>query len=270
MRKALGVDLGMSWESTGTALLAFEETHSRQWRSCSTKVIDWPAEPLSPKRLSLALDEFVRHEGIHAVSIDGPQGWRDPNAEKRLGVGRCCEYEARTPGKTGVFGRCYPTSWLNWIRFSIEVFDELRKLNGVVPCNAVPSNPPKASMSGGYYLLECFPTSTWRTLGLTPLPGHRKAPPTTVLQFAERLRTLLTLPHSALTDHHDHLQAVVAALTGIALLGGPVVPVKRGVPAFRSIGLQGAPFHTLEGIIWDAGLRGDPPPQEKGLNSTSQ
>ena len=40
----------------------------------------------------------------------------------RKGVGRACEYATRTPGKTGTRGIAYPSTFLRWIRFSIEVF----------------------------------------------------------------------------------------------------------------------------------------------------
>ena len=38
----------------------------------------------------------------------------------------------------------------------------------------------------GYWMIECFPTSTWRTSGLKELPGHRRAPRNVVEQFARR------------------------------------------------------------------------------------
>ena len=39
--------------------------------------------------------------------------------------------------------------------------------------------------SGHYYVLECFPTVTWRSAGLAPLPAKSKRPNT--LTFASEL-----------------------------------------------------------------------------------
>ncbi|MFO0265041.1 MAG: hypothetical protein ACK53V_25750, partial [Planctomycetota bacterium] len=54
------------------------------------------------------IERTVREQQISAVSLDGPQGWREPNAAARRGGGRVCEYLARCQGKTGEFGRTYP------------------------------------------------------------------------------------------------------------------------------------------------------------------
>ena len=48
------------------------------------------------------------------------------------------------------------------------------------PSGDVPVHQP------GYWLLECFPTSSWRTSGLSALPGHRRAPADVVEEFARR------------------------------------------------------------------------------------
>ena len=83
----------------------------------------------------------------------------------------------------------------------------------------------------GYWLLECLPTSTWRTSGLKPLPGKRNTPPEDVEAFAWWLAAAYQLPAGALTRNHDDLQALVATLPGVALLGGPAKACPRGEAA---------------------------------------
>ena len=157
----------------------------------------WPAEDLTPSAVARAIDQFARTHDIAAVSVDGPQGWRDAAASsKRKGVGRACEYATRTPGKTGTRGVAYPSTFLRWIRFSIEVFAELLKHPDVALISDPSSDVPLRGK--GYWLLECFPTSTWRTSGLDPLPGHRRAPSDVVEKFAKRLVNAYSLPSSAI------------------------------------------------------------------------
>lgn len=251
-RTVLGVDLGMSWASNGSALLSFAPGAAHAWRACSLNVLAPQSQPPTAASLASAIDTLARERGVHAASLDGPQGWRDPNAGARAGVGRCCEYAAGTPGKTGPYGVSYPKTWINWIRLSIGVFDRLRERPHVHVCNDGDDCPLELLPPGHYYLLECFPTSTWRSLGLQALPGHRRAGPTVVRQFAERLRDLLNLPATVATDQHDHLQAVVAALPAAAVLGGPVVPIARGIPAIEVTAAGVTPQHVAEGLIWDA------------------
>ena len=177
-------------------------------------------DPYAYRRRTLAVDGFARmHEAV-AVSMDGPHAWRDPDAPvSRLGVGRACEYATRTPGKTGTRGVAYPSTFLRWIQFSVDVFAELLSLPGVELAND--HRGELHQRTTGYWLLECFPTSTWRTSGLKALPGHRRAPPDVVEGFATRLVDAYSLPASAVTRDHDDLQAVVSTLPAVGLLGGP-------------------------------------------------
>ena len=138
----------------------------------------------------------------------------------------------------------YPSTFLRWIRFSIDVFAELLDRPGVALLNEPSGDVPVHQT--GYWLLECFPTSTWRTSGLNALPGHRRAPADVVEEFARRLVEVYSLPAGAITRNHDHLQAVVAALPAVGLLGGPAHAHARGEPARSMDGI------LVEGLIWDA------------------
>lgn len=193
-----------------------------------------------------AIDAFALANGVAALSIDGPQGWRDAGAPVEQGVGRACERRARTLGKTGVAGTTFPANQIGWIGFSIELFDELLRRPHVRLANDREATLFEPS-AGGYWLLECFPTVTWRTSGLRPLPAKGKRPDASAFAraLAERWR-LAPLPSGI---GHDDLQAVVAALPAAALLGAGV-PVAHGVPS-RLVG-DGQRRQRVEGIIWDA------------------
>ena len=249
----LGIDLAcQSWADNGSALLTFGGVPSA-WRVCEVGIVRWPDAPLSPATMARAIDEFAIAHGVQAVSIDGPQGWRSPLAGSRAGVGRLCEYEARTPGKTGEFETTYPGNYAGWVRFSIAVFEELLSLGRATLANEPEAAlPMSVSDAGRYVLLECFPTSTWRCSGLVPLPGHRNAPPDVVEDHAAKLRDRYGLPATAITRHHDNLQAVVAALPAAALVGGPCEAISRGQPGVPQAALGDTPEHWVEGIIWDA------------------
>ena len=253
--RVLGVDLGLSWGSTGTALLEFASNPEPRWLSCTTDVVRWPKLTISASAIADAIHQHALAHRIAAVSIDGPQGWRDPDRQDDGSIHcRLCEQRTRTPGKTGPFGIVLPATWTRWVTFSIEVFDALLKRPGVHLVGDATVARLNAPAAGEYYLTECFPTSTWRTTGLDPLPGHRKAPPLIVEQYARELQKRFLLPGGAVTDHHDHLQAVVSALPAVGLLGGPCEPIARGLPSrmYRRADAGGPPPHRVEGLIWDA------------------
>lgn len=230
-RCVLGVDLACrSWNDIGSALIRFDDRH---FVEAVPAAITWPREDVTPAAVARTVDAFARQHDVVAVSMDGPQGWRAPGAPAhRPGVGRASEYATRTPGKTGLRGVAYPSTFLRWIQFSIDVFDALLRHCDVALVND--GSEDVHPRSAGYWLTECFPTSTWRTSGLDPLPGHRRAPPDVVERFARRLAGTFVLPASAVTRDHDDLQAVVAALPAVGLLGGPAKAYARGEPA-RSV-----------------------------------
>lgn len=246
-RRVLGIDLACrSWRDIGSALVAFK---NKCFSDAVPRVMEWPSEDLTPAAVARCIDVFARDRDVAVVSIDGPQAWRDPTRSANCpGVGRACEYETRAPGKTGTYGVAYPLTFLRWIRFSISVFAELLSRPDVVLVNDDAGDI--APRPAGYWLIECFPTSTWRTSGLVALPGHRRAPAEVVERFARDLVAAYGLPPSAVTADHDDLQAVVSALPAVGLLGGPARAYARGEPA-RSV--DSVP---VEGIIWDAAPAG--------------
>lgn len=242
MRRVLGIDVASSsWSANGSALVEYGEPG---FERVDPGAIAWPSGALTPAALADAIDKFAREHAVDAVALDGPQGWRSPDTPVGApGVGRRSEYECRTQGKTGVYPVTYPQSQRPWIEFSIELFDSLLARAGVVLADPETTVIPE----GGYAVLECFPTSTWRTSGLTPLPGKGKRPP--LPPYSQALASAYGLP--AFTPRsHDELQAVVAALAAVAVLGGPALPIRRGVAATTTAHASGT--RRLEGFIWDA------------------
>jgi hypothetical protein len=72
-----------------------------------------------------------------------------------------------------------------------------------------------------------------------------------VLRQARALWERYGLPDWIGLDHHDHLQAVVAALSAAALLGGPCLAIPRGEAA-HVLAASAVPAYVVEGLIWDA------------------
>lgn len=243
---SLGVDLASrSWRDMGFGLLAWS---SNRWTRAEPGCLRG-AGTLSPETVASCIDQFARERGVAIVSIDGPQGWREPDAAPRQGVGRLCEYQARTQGKTGEYGKAYPGTQRGWIEFSISVFDALLALPGVALAN---TPAPLRSRESGYWVLECFPTESWRNLGLQPLPAKSAAPPSMVSDWAQQLWSKLSLPRVAAPFTHDDLQAIVAATAGVAALGGPLALRIYGKPAWGASASSRAPAHRVEGLIWSA------------------
>ncbi len=241
-RRVLGIDLASrDWLDNGSAVIEFDDT-KKVFTRVNGGAISWPRTPLTPAVLAEVIDEYSRREGICAVSLDGPQGWRHPEAPRqRRGVGRHCESACNTQGKTGEYPHTYPGNQRPWIEFCIDVFDQLTSKRGVVLANGTEWVPPEA-----YVVLECFPTSAWRSSGLTALPGKNSRPD--LAPYISKLRSAFRLPNFTVQSHDD-LQAVVAALTAVGAVGGPAIGVRQGEPS--SIVLQGGKTRRVEGLIWD-------------------
>lgn len=244
--RSLGIDVASStWGNNGSALVEFDVSANIVSRVVPG-AISWPEDPLSPHALARAIDEYAQSNGVRAIALDGPQGWRDPSTDPGLpGVGRRCEYESRTQGKTGIYPTTYPGNQRSWIEFSIELFDELLRIGNASLADSLPSSQAPSSK---YYLLECFPTSTWRTSRLKPLPKKSSKPG--LQAYVRALGAAYGLP-SFQTQSHDDLQAVVAGLAAMAVCGGPAVAVPRGVPSRLHVHQDGA-SRRIEGVIWDA------------------
>ena len=103
--RVLGVDLAIkSWNDNGTAVLEFDQN---SWKSCELYAVKWPAGKPTPDAMADLLDTYARANGIAAIGLDGPQGWREANVtlDDRRGVGRLAEFEVKAPGKVGEYGK---------------------------------------------------------------------------------------------------------------------------------------------------------------------
>jgi hypothetical protein len=242
----LGVDLASGcWVDNGTSQITFDSVRS-VFTEVIAPAIAWPENSaITPSRLAKSLDDYARANGIRAVGLDGPQGWRDPaTAPECRGVGRRCEFESRTQSKTGVYPNTYPRTQRAWIEFCIEVFDALLSNDDVTLADPASRHPP----SPGYTLVEACPTAAWISSGLKALPAKKQRPE--LKPFVEDLAREFNLPlaPSGIASHDD-LQAVVAGLAAAAAVGGPVEPVLTGVAA--GVVQDGPARRRIEGYIWN-------------------
>jgi hypothetical protein len=245
--KVLGIDVASAtWAANGSAVLAFDVT-LQQVSHVYAPAITWPNTALTPRALATVIDNYARRNDIRAVAIDGPQGWRDPETPNGLpGVGRRCEFECRTQGKTGVYPHTFPASQRTWIEFCIAVFDELLQKDDVQLGQVDAARKPPEH---GYVLLECYPTSAWRLSGLPSLPAKKSAP--RLREYARRLAHAYSLPSTVCdVTSHDDLQAVIAALVASAAIGGPAIAIASGKPATTAIDPSGV-SRRVEGLIWN-------------------
>jgi len=77
-------------------------------------------------------------------------------------------------------------------------------------------------------LAGMFPHVDLRTASLVPLPGKGRCQREQIGRYAVALQSRFGLPEFDVRGHHDHLQAVVAALPAAAVLGGRGDPIARG------------------------------------------
>jgi hypothetical protein len=125
---------------------------------------------------------------------------------------RLCERVLNTPGKTGVPGEAKPKTYLSYIQFSINVFQELRSNLGWELLKPTWHRRRRAS-----WIVETFPSSAWELLGLERLPSKSKARRADLDAWTEKLSTVtdFALPEKL---SHDELQAAVVLPLGRAIV----------------------------------------------------
>jgi len=132
--------------------------------------IKWPDTRLSPESLAGAIDDFVRSNGVVAVALDGPQGWRDPATPAGNLGWTPMRASVPKPGENRCRPQTYPGSQRRWVESA----------SNCSPCCCRNRSVPwrhKRTASGGYAVLECYPTMTWRAAGLLPLPSKSASRP---------------------------------------------------------------------------------------------
>jgi hypothetical protein len=204
----ISVDLALKrWADIGVAILTDE---GKSIRVEFRKLADGGTSgPRDAQELVAPLLDLVRAYAASILLVDGPQAWKDP--DNGVAHMRRCERELRTPAKTGLPGEVKPATWTPFVTFSIDVFDALQ----LAGFERLAAREP-LSIPGNGLLLEVFPTSAWRTLGMSCLPAKAKA---TREDVTERLNVLVE--RHCLVIHreptHDELQALVSGLAGIAI-----------------------------------------------------
>jgi hypothetical protein len=173
-----------------------------------------PKEPPSVDVLASFLSRIADETRSLVIFIDGPQGWKHP--ENGHEYSRTCERLLATPGKTGLPGAVKPASWTRMADFSIRLFDALDYAG-------YPRLVDASDLSGAKRVaIESFPTSAWRSLGLKPLAGKSKDWRAHVEDRLKALRELIPISLDE-PPSHDELQALIAGLAGLSLLGSRTI-----------------------------------------------
>ncbi len=164
-------------------------------------------EPYKVADLAIRICERV---GASVLLLDGPQGWKDP--DNGLTHSRRCERLLNAPAKTGLPGTVKPSNYLPFVTFAVKVFDSLQT-------RGWDRFDTATWLLGHHVAVESFPLSAWRSLQLPALPAKGKAQEADIRRHVTSLVELKLLAAGTLPNH-DQLQAVVAGLAGLAMIGG--------------------------------------------------
>lgn len=204
----VSVDLAYKrYTDVGIAILSPDPSGALRVRFVKAASLGLTGAP-DPGRLGRALGSLCGDTQASIVLLDGPQGWKDPwNGLEHC---RICEKHLNAPAKTGLPGRVKPATYAPFVHFSIAVFDEFLR------CGAhLLSSDGFGSDHAGLLVLESFPLSAWRGIGIDPLPGKGTSRTRHIHDRCRRLRGLYKLEVAG-DPSHDELQALVAGLAGIA------------------------------------------------------
>lgn len=169
---------------------------------------------------------FCLDTGISILMLDGPQGWKDP--DNGLLHQRVCEKELHTQAKTGIIGKVKPANFKSFVAFAINVFSVFNQTGQV---SLVEESRIRLSQRR-ILLIETYPYSAWRNLGILSLPSKTKCAraPEQIAQHLSELKKRFGLPETE-TPTHDELSALVAGLAGVAIANDNVSGyIASGVP----------------------------------------
>ncbi len=169
-------------------------------------------DPLDSVKCADSIKRFCHKEEVPIVFLDGPQGWKCPRSP--LPHSRLCERLLNTQANTGVKGSVKPKSFTKFVEFSIAVFKRLCENGGVLVQKPIIDKQPSQLTA-----IESYPRSAWAKLGLSPLPGKKKATPQDVRERYKSLEDAFNLSADG-EPTHDQLCALVAGLAGLAILSG--------------------------------------------------
>lgn len=159
-----------------------------------------------------ALNQFCEREGVTVLLLDGPQGWKSPKTD--IEHMRFSERVLNTPAKTGTIGHIKPKTFLRYVAFSINLFHILRVDHGWHLLKEDWFKHRKRR-----WIVESFPSSAWRTLGLQSLPSKTKIKPRQLSKWKKDLSiaTGFGFPRKVT---HDELQAAATLPAGRAIAEG--------------------------------------------------
>lgn len=205
----ISVDLAYKrWRDLGIAML------SRRDRTIDVAFIRPPDAPLAVDPLATYLDHLCDANGVRLLLLDGPQAWKDD--ANGFEHARVCERRLNTPAKTGLPRFVKPAAYGSFVRFSVAVYDALANCGWtrLERCDDLWDGNRKT-------LVESFPLSAWKSLGMQALGSKRKAKPADITAKLDEVQALLPLT-LADAPTHDELQALVAGLAGIAMEEGAI------------------------------------------------
>ena len=167
------------------------------------------ADPPEVNAFALAVDEYSRSKDVSVLLLDGPHGWRHPRSS--IENMRLAERVLNTPLKTGVPGEVKPKTYAGYAQFCIDLF---ARLSNEYEWRLVTEDWQKSKSAR--WVVEVFPSSAWKLLGLKPLPAKSRTRKADRESAVEKLaeKTGYMLPDS-LT--HDQLQAAVVLPVGEAM-----------------------------------------------------
>lgn len=153
---------------------------------------------------------FCLDTGVSILMLDGPQGWKDPDSD--VPHRRVCEKELNTQAKTGIKGELKPAPFKSFVSFAINVFAALNQTGYV----SLVTEPRIVVPARGILLVETYPHSAWKKLGIRPLARKQKCTPEQIARNAGELKRRFKLPETK-NPTHDELSALVAGLAGVAI-----------------------------------------------------
>jgi hypothetical protein len=128
--------------------------------------------PLSGVPSSSDLAEWINKtclaRGIRILLLDGPQSWK--SSINGLKHSRQCERGLNTPAKTGEPMSVRPSGYAPFVSFLISIFDALSSFGWERLTACGNELQPTVRV-----LVESFPLSAWRSLGIKHLPAKRRS-----------------------------------------------------------------------------------------------
>jgi hypothetical protein len=248
MHRIVSADLAYrAYRDTGIAILEADDQRidCAFVDAANTGMTGLPA----PEMLAEFLSGLAEEVGATILLLDGPQAWKDP--ENGLEHSRHCERALHTPAKTGIPGVVKPGNYLPFVAFAIAVFDSLAE-------RGWPRYTGDAA-NGGRVVVESFPMSAWRSLGLPILPAKAKSRADDLETRVEGLRQRFPV-RIASAPNHDELQALVSGLAGVGLMGSRFVEfISSGVAPYKKDGVWREGFIVNPAMPADDRVQADAP-----------